>query len=157
EPAGLDLVFEELVRGGDDAGIDTDGPALADALELALLQDTQQLDLQFRTHTGDFVEEDGPAVGRLETPGLVIDGPGEGALDVPEQFALQQALAEGAAVDADVRAVGTPAEAVDRAGDQLLAGTGFADEEHAGACGGDETGAAIDSPHGGAIADNPLQ
>ena len=78
-----------------------------------LLQDAQQLDLQLGAHAGDFVEEDRAAVGRLEAAGLVVDGAGERPLDVAEQLALQQALAEGAAVDADVGAVGARAEAVD--------------------------------------------
>ena len=60
-----------------------------------LLQDAQQLDLQLGAHAGDFVEEDGAAVGRLETAGLVVDGPGERSLDVAEQLAFEQALGEG--------------------------------------------------------------
>src|SRR5437879_2311342 len=91
EAAGVDLVFEELIGGGDDAGIDADGPAFADALELVFLQDAEELDLQLGAHAGDFVEEDGSAMGGLEAAGLVVDGAGEGALDVAEQLAFQQA------------------------------------------------------------------
>ena len=93
ETAGLDLVFQELIGRRHDARIDADGAALADALELVLLQHAQQLDLQLRTHAGDFVEEDRAAVGRLEAAGLVVDGAGERALDVAEQFAFEQASA----------------------------------------------------------------
>src|SRR5207249_4742469 len=125
EPAGLDLVLQELVGGGDDAGIDADGAALADALELALLQDAEELDLQLVAHAGDFVEEDRAAVGRLEPAGLVVHGAGEGPLNMAEQLTLQQALAQGAAVDADVGPIGPGAVLVDRPGNQLLAGAGF--------------------------------
>ena len=41
-------------------------------------------------------------VGGLEPAGPVVDGAGERALDVAEQLALQQALGQGPAVDADV-------------------------------------------------------
>ena len=71
-----------------------------------LLQHAQQLHLQLRRRAVDFVEEDGAAVRRLEAAGLVLDGPGERPLDVPEEFAFEQVLVQGAAVDADVRAVG---------------------------------------------------
>ena len=76
---------------------------LADALELLLLQHPQQLHLQRVADRVDFVEKDRAAVGRLEAAGPILDGAGERPFDVAEQFAFEQALAEGAAVDADVR------------------------------------------------------
>ena len=39
ETAGFDLIFQEPIGGGDDPGIDADGPAFADPFELGLLQD----------------------------------------------------------------------------------------------------------------------
>ncbi len=155
EAAGRDLVFEILIGGGDDTGIDADGTALADALEFLLLQDAQQLDLQLRAHAGDFVEEDGAAVRRLETAGLVVDGAGEGALDVAEQLALQQALGQGTAVDADVRPLGARAETVDGASEHLLAGAGLADQQHAGRRRGHQLGQPVHFPHGGGVSDDP--
>ena len=51
-------------------------------------------------------------------------GAGEGALDVPEQLALEQLRREGTAVNGDEAR--RPATAlVDGAGDQLLAGSGL--------------------------------
>jgi hypothetical protein len=75
ESAGRYLIFQILVGGGDDAGIDADGAAFADALELLLLQHAQQLDLQLGAHAGDFIEENGAAVCRLESASLVVDRP----------------------------------------------------------------------------------
>ena len=72
-------------------------------------------------------------MGRLETAVAVLDCAGECPFDVSEKFAFQQTLGEGAAVDADVVAVGAGAELVDGAGDEFLAGPRFADEEDAGA------------------------
>ena len=91
-------------------------------------------------------------MGRLEPAGLVIDRPGERPLDVAEQLALQQALAQGAAVDADVGAVGPRAELVDGAGDQLLAGAGLAHQQHAGPRRGHQPRQPVHPPHGGAVA-----
>ena len=138
ETARIDLVLQILVRRRHDARVHLARLAGADALELLLLQDAQHLDLEFRTHARDFVEEDGAAVGRLETAGLVLDGAGERPLDVAEQLAFQQALGQGAAVDADVGAVGAAAEAMDGAGDEFLAGAGLADDEHAGLSGSNQ-------------------
>src|SRR5262249_51122685 len=85
---------------------------------------------------------------------LVVDGPGERPLDVAEQLALEQALAQGAAVDPDVRAVGAGAELVDGAGDDLLARPGFAHEEDAGPARRQQAGEAVRLPHGRAAADD---
>ena len=82
----------------------------------------EQLDLELGRGAVDLVEEDAAGVRRLEPAGPVVDGAGERALDVAEQLALQQALGQGAAVDADVGAGRSRAEVVDGAGDQLLAG-----------------------------------
>ena len=104
EPAGVDLVEQVAVGGGDDPGVDLDGLGVADALELALLEDAEQLHLELGRGAVDLVEEDGAGVRRLEPAGAVLDGAGERALDVAEQLAFEQALGQGPAVDADVRA-----------------------------------------------------
>jgi hypothetical protein len=55
------------------AHVDLDGLLAADALELALLQHAQQLQLQGRRHVADLVEEQRPLVGELEAPELALD------------------------------------------------------------------------------------
>ena len=132
--------------------VHADRPALADALEFRFLQDPQQLHLELEAHARDFVQEDGPAMRRLETASLVVQGAGERPLDMAEQLALQQALAQGAAVDANVRPIGPWAEAVNGLGDQLLAGAGLADQKHAGPRRRRQPGEAIHLAHRGALA-----
>ena len=104
EPAGLDLVEQVAVGRGDDPGVDLLGVGVADPLELPLLQDAEQLDLELGRGAVDLVEEDAAGVRGLEPAGPVVDGAGERPLDVAEQLALEQALGQGAAVDADVGA-----------------------------------------------------
>ena len=96
-------------------------------------------------------------VGGFEAAGAVVDGAGEGAADVAEQLAFEQAFAEGAAVDADERAVAALAEAVDGVGDQLLAGAGFAEQQHRRAGAGHLPRGAEHLGHGGAGADDAGQ
>ena len=117
----------------------------------------QELDLELGRGAVDLVQEDAAGVRGLEPAGAVLDGAGERALDVAEQLALQEALGQGPAVDADVGAGGAQAQVVDGAGDQLLAGAGLADDQDAGARGGDAAGRAVDLAHGGAGADDPRQ
>ena len=73
------------------------------ALELAGLEHAQQLACWLSGHVGDFVEEQRAAVGQLEAADAVGLGVGEGAADVAEQLALEDALGDAAGVDRDER------------------------------------------------------
>src|SRR4029077_1923619 len=71
------------------------------------------------------------------------------ALDVAEQLTLQQALAEGTAVDADVGAIGPLAEAVGGPGGEIPARAGLADDEDVGPRRGGHARHAEHFAHGG--------
>src|SRR5690606_32358805 len=129
--ARLESLLHVLVGGGDDADVHADLLLAAEAAEGALLEGTQELDLDVRLHLGDLVQEERPAVGELEAAGLLVDRPGEGALLVAEQLVLQDLTREGAAVDRDERALLAGRLLVDRAGDELLAGAALAHDEDA--------------------------
>ncbi len=49
-------------------------------LDLALLQNTQQLGLKGRRRVGNLIQEDRAAVGLIKQASLVHDCPGEGSL-----------------------------------------------------------------------------
>jgi hypothetical protein len=93
--------LEVLVRGGDNPHVTGLGSVAADALEAALLQHAQQLDLHLQGHVADFIEEQGTAGGHFEAALAAADRPGESALLVTEQFRLEQVARDGAAVDRD--------------------------------------------------------
>ena len=61
-----DHLLEVAVGRRDDADVDVDRLVAADALELALLQEAQQLHLDGRRDLADLVEEQRAAVGLLE-------------------------------------------------------------------------------------------
>src|SRR5690606_2784108 len=71
-----------------------DAPRLmaADALERALLQHSEQLDLHVGAHVPDLVEEQRAAVGELEAADSTRDRPRERALLVTEELALEKLL-----------------------------------------------------------------
>ena len=82
------------MRRRDHAHVDRDRLRRADGPHFAFLQHAQQLDLQGERHVADLVEEDRPAVGRLEQPLVRLDRAGERAARVPEQLGLEQRLRE---------------------------------------------------------------
>ena len=96
----LDAFLEVAVGGGDDADIHLDGAVAADAFELALLEDAQQLGLDLRRNLADFVQQDGPAVGQFEAAFAFGQRAGERALFVAEEFAFDEVLRDGGAIDA---------------------------------------------------------
>ena len=138
EAALLRVLLQVAVGGGDDADIDGARLLLADALILLLLQDAQELALEREGDLADLIEEERAAVGGFEAAGAVFDRAGEGAFDVAEELALVKLAGDGGAVDADERALGAAAETVDFAGDEFLAGAGFAEDEHGGVGGRDQ-------------------
>ena len=70
-----------------------------------------------------------PPGGTLEPAGLLAVGAGEGAALVAEELALDQALGQCPAIDPDERAGRATRVAVQRGGDQLLAGAALADDQ----------------------------
>ena len=94
-----------------------------------LLQHAQDLRLRVRAHVADLVEEQGPAVGLLEPADPLLVGAGERALLVSEQLRFEQVLLQRRAVHLDEVARRAQRIVMDRAGDQLLAGAGFAADQ----------------------------
>src|SRR5437667_4629836 len=133
-----DHLAEIAVRGRDDAHVDAFGPFRPERLELALLKDAQQLRLQRGAHRSDLVEKDRSTVGERELALLGAGGAGERAADVAEELRLEQGLGNRRAVHLDERHAALRAAVVDRARDELLARTGFAEDEHGALGFGDE-------------------
>ncbi len=157
ESAAADLVFQILVGGGDQAHIDLDVAGAAHPAEFALLQHAQQLDLHHRRQFADFIEKQGAAVGDLEEAGLLLDGAGEGAFFVAEEFALEQVFGDGAAVDGDEGVLPPLAVVMDRLGDQFLAGAAFAGHQDVDPAAGDFLDEVVDPLHRLAFADQTAE
>ena len=81
---------------GDDPRVDADRPRAAEALDLALLEHAQQLDLDLDRQVADLVEEQRRVIGELEAPDLPRQRAGEGPLLAAEQLALDQRRRDGA-------------------------------------------------------------
>ena len=121
----------------DQPHIGADRLVAPDALERLLLEHAQHLGLGGRRHVADLVQEQRAPRALLELADAAAVGPGEGALLVAEQLALQQVLRDGGAVEGQERRLGARAVLVDRPGHQLLAGAALSGDQHGKALVGD--------------------
>ena len=102
----------------------------------------------------DFVEEQGAAVGELEATFLAGVRPGEGPFFVSEQLGLDQGFGQRGATHLDERPLGAHRIVVDGVGDQFLAGTRFAANQHVGIGRRHLGDLLVNLPHAVAAADN---
>ena len=90
EAAGPDLELEVAIGRGDDADVDLDVLAPADAADGAFFEHAQQLDLERERHLADFVEEQRAAIGLFEDPEMTRGRAGEAAAFMSEQFGFDE-------------------------------------------------------------------
>ena len=83
-----DLLREVSIGRGHQANIHMDGARAAQPFEFVLLQNPQELGLQFERNIADLVEKQRAAMGQLEAADALRNGAGERALFMAEQFAL---------------------------------------------------------------------
>src|SRR5919198_1164627 len=85
ESTAFNFGSQVLVGRRDHADVDLDRLTRPDALELALLQDAQQLGLQRQTHVADLVEENRALMRHLEATDALSVGTSERAFLVAEE------------------------------------------------------------------------
>src|SRR5471032_3355954 len=98
--------------------------------KFALLQYAQQFGLEAGRQFPNLIQEDGSTLRGLELYFLGRHRAGEGALLMPEQFAIEQRLREGGAVDGREWLGRTRALPVESARHQLFAGAAFAQDQY---------------------------
>src|SRR4029079_10836760 len=130
ELTGGDRLLEILVRRGDQPYIGTNGFGAAEALELPLLQNAQQLDLCRQVQIANLVEEQGAAFSGFEAALLQRVGAGEGALLVAKELGFDQILGQRRATHFDERFSGARRIVVNGVGDQFLAGSRFSAQQN---------------------------
>ena len=124
------------MRGRDDPNLDVHGPFSADPDDLAILDDAKEPDLGCEGKLPDLVEEQGAAVRLLEPALAASNSAREGALLVAEKLRVDQLRRNRAAVHATERTAPKRRVLVNRAGDDLLAGSCFAEQQHRSAAAG---------------------
>ena len=116
--------FEVAAGCGDESDIDFDFVVASDAGEGSFLDESEEFDLDRLAEVADFVEEEGSSVCGFCATASGIDCAGEGAFFVPEEFAFDEVVGEGCAVDADERFIFSFAGLLDGAGDELFSCSG---------------------------------
>src|SRR5690606_34194103 len=124
--------LEVAVRRRDEAHVRLLGARAAQALELLLLQEAQQLYLHRGADVADLAEEERAAVRELDPPRLALGRAGERALLVAEELALEEVVGERGTVHRDEGTVASRRPRVERARCDLLAGPALAAEQHRG-------------------------
>jgi hypothetical protein len=157
EPSGRHVALQVPVRRRDDPDIGPQRGGPANPLELALLEDPQELGLDGQRQLRDLVEEQRPARGQLEAPGLLAIGAGEGAPLVAEQLGLQQGLGERGAVHRHEGTFHAGARVMDGSRYQLLAGPALAHDQGGGLGGGHLGGAVEGLPQRSGAADDLIE
>ena len=114
----------------DDAHIGANRAASTNRGKFAFLQHPQKPGLRFQRHVADFVQEQGAAIGLLETARRAGSGPCKGALLMPEQLALDQFARNRRHIDRDKRTVAALAVIMQGARYQFLAGPRLAAYQH---------------------------
>ena len=145
------------VGGRHDAHVHGDGGGAADAADLAFLEHPQELGLDLGGQLADVVEEQGAAAGLLEPALVAAAGVGEGALLVAEELVLHQARGQGGAVEGHEGTLPAPAEVVQGAHHQLLAGAALALHQDRGLRRGHPPHLCADGPQGAADADDVVE
>src|SRR5262249_15385908 len=129
KPSLGDAALEVAIAGGDDPDVHRDRARGADLVERLFLEHAQELALVIRPQLADLIEEHRPSVGLLEVAAALADRPGEAALDVTEELALEELGRDGRHVDRDERLIAPRAQGVRRPGEQLLARARLAADE----------------------------
>ena len=76
---------------------------------------------------------------------------------MPEQLAFEEGIGDRPAIDRDERPLGPAAAAMDRAGDEVLAGPGLPGDEDIDVAGGHAVDHRVDLPHRRALAEETLE
>ncbi len=133
------------------------GRAGAEPPGLATLDGAQQLGLAGGAQLADLVEHERALIRELELARVGHRGARERAALVAEQFAFDQRIGNGGAVQRHQRLPRATALAVDQHGDHVLAGARFAGDQHRRIGGRDLAHEGTQAGGGGAVADQAVR
>ncbi len=143
------------VRRGQDAHVHGDRAPAPDALDLALLEDAQELRLDRERRVADLVQEHRPAARELELARPRVDARRDALLDA-EELALEEALGHRGAVQREERPVAPRGARVQEARGELLARAALPRDEDVDARGRGARDELLGPAHRRRVADEEL-
>ena len=151
-----DSLFQVFMGRGNNADIHRDRMRASHRPNLPVLKHPQQFDLDMERHISDFVEKERPIMRGLKKTGITLHCPGEGALDMPEQFRFQKGFGNSRTVDRNKRSLPEIAGFMDGDGQHFLACAAFSTDKHGGIGFCDQLGAGEQFLHHRALTDDIL-
>ena len=95
----LDVLLEITIGRGDNADVDVNALVPSHPLEFPFLDDPEKLGLKLRFEVPYFIKKNRPTVRNLQFSLPHLMGPGESPLFVAKQFAFEELIPEGDAID----------------------------------------------------------
>src|SRR5260370_36515922 len=92
-------LIQPAIRGSDGPNINSNRLGSTKSLELAFLQNAQQLCLRIKWEFTHFVKEDGTAVCYFKSPWFASESSGKRPFFMAEELALHQSLRQSSTVD----------------------------------------------------------
>src|SRR5262245_55654323 len=129
EPAFPHSGGEVGVGSADDPDVDDLGHSGAKTTNGAIVQERQNLRLECRRKQRDLIEEQSAAMGELEEAGFRATSVGESPAFIAEQLCFEQVFGNRGTVDVDEGTARAGASAMNRAGDETLAGSRLAADQ----------------------------
>jgi len=129
EAARSELELQVAMRGCDHPHVQRSDVGVADPLELAAIEDAQQLRLQLRREFADLVEQQRTAIRTFEGAGVIGGRARERTLAVAQDRRLRELAGDRAAVQHLERAL-APRRLVERPRDLLFTGASLAEHQH---------------------------
>src|SRR5208337_1911692 len=136
ERAGLDLGFQMAVGRAHHPHLDLLVFLSADAAELPILQELQELRLQGWVELGNLIQKQGAAVGQLDPPWLGAKGAGEGSFFVAKQLAFEQRSGNRRAVHLYIGTTLPRGQSMDEPGNDVFSGAALAGDQNRNVGGG---------------------
>src|SRR6056297_2290190 len=153
EPSGFDLCLQASIACRYQPCLELDRFHTAKSLETSFLQHPEELRLQVIGELRDLVQKKCSVTSRLEASDSCALRIGESAGLGAEQLRLDQRVGNGRAVDGDERFRRAWAVVVDGVGDQFLADTALADDQHREVIAGQQYDLLEQRLHGRTLAD----
>src|SRR5487761_19954 len=130
EPAGGNLMFQGTIRGTNDTNPHADVLPAADAGELGVLQQLEELSLKGQIDFVDAVQKKRAHIGQLNASRLAGVCAGKGTFFIAKEFAFEQRTGNRGAINVDEGARGNRGAGLNVTGQDSLASAAFAlDEE----------------------------
>ena len=128
----FNFFVEVFVSCSQNPHIGVDRTCSAEALELAILQNSQQFHLKCWTDLADLIEKQRSSIGQFKSAFLPAVRAGESSLLISEQFRFEESVRKRGAAHLNQRLQSSRRRGMNRVGDHFLAGSTLACDQNCG-------------------------